>query len=160
MAILKALESLELAVQAQPKELAQKGPMTEPVCFEIPSTYEITFNGKKLVGSAQARKKGGVLQHGTLPLYGDLTRITEVLTFEDEESRARAAERLLARASTVETALGHRVSWEQATEAFETGFSRTLNITFEPGELTSEEVERAKELEETKYNNLEWIENR
>jgi lipoate-protein ligase A len=160
MAILTALESLELAVQAQPKELVQKGPMTEPVCFEIPSNYEITINGKKLVGSAQARKKGGVLQHGTLPLYGDLTRITDVLVFEDQEHRAFAAERLLQRASTVESALGHPVTWGQAAEAFETGFSRTLNLTFEAGELTPEEVDRAKELEEIKYRNLEWIENR
>ena len=28
-----------------------------PVCFEVPSTYEITVNGKKLIGSAQARKR-------------------------------------------------------------------------------------------------------
>jgi lipoate-protein ligase A len=159
-AILAALESLGLAVQAKPKEEVSKAPMTEPVCFEIPSNYEITINGKKLVGSAQARKKDGVLQHGTLPLYGDLTRITDVLAFEDEERRAKAAERLLARASTVESTLGYPISWEQAAEAFITGFSRTLNLTFEPGELTPEELDRAKELEEIKYKNLEWIENR
>jgi lipoate-protein ligase A len=159
-AILSALESLGLSVQTKPKEEVQKGPMTEPICFEIPSNYEITINGKKLVGSAQARKKGGVLQHGTLPLYGDLTRITDVLVFEDEERRARAAERLLQRASTVETALGHPITWDQAAEAFITGFSRTLNLTLEAGELTPEEVARAKELERIKYKNLEWVENR
>lgn len=160
MAIQTALETLEVAVQAQPKELVQKAPNTEPVCFEIPSNYEITINGKKLVGSAQARKKGGVLQHGTLPLYGDLTRITDVLVFEEEERRAGVAERLLGRASTVESALGYLVTWEQAAEAFETGFSNTLNLTFEPGEVTPEEIDRAKELEEIKYGNLEWVENR
>lgn len=159
-AILAALENLGLSVQTKPKEEVQKGPMTEPICFEIPSNYEITINGKKLVGSAQARKKGGVLQHGTLPLYGDLTRITDVLVFEDEERRARAAERLLRRASTVETALGHTVTWEQAAEAFITGFSRMLNLTLEPGELSPEEMARAKELEEVKYSSLEWTENR
>jgi lipoate-protein ligase A len=31
------------------------------------------------MGSAQARRKQGVLQHSTLPLWGDLTRITQVL---------------------------------------------------------------------------------
>ena len=55
---------------------------TNPVCFEVPSTYEITVDGKKLIGSAQARKKEGVLQHGSLPLTGDLTRICQALVFE------------------------------------------------------------------------------
>jgi lipoate-protein ligase A len=46
-------------------------------------------DGKKLIGSAQARKKEGVLQHGSLPLTGDLTRICERLIFEDEAARER-----------------------------------------------------------------------
>jgi lipoate-protein ligase A len=71
-----------------------------PVCFEVPSTYEITVDGKKLIGSAQARKKEGVLQHGSLPLTGDLTRICDALVFESESARQNAKERLLARAAT------------------------------------------------------------
>ena len=77
-----------------------------PVCFEVPSTYEITVNGKKLIGSAQARKKEGVLQHGSLPLTGDLTRICQALVFENEAARENASKRLLERATTVESALG------------------------------------------------------
>jgi len=42
-----------------------------PVCFEVPSSDEITVTAKKLIGSAQARKKEGVWQHGSLPLTGD-----------------------------------------------------------------------------------------
>lgn len=159
-AILTALETMELAVQAMPRELVEKGPQTQPVCFEIPSNYEITINGKKLVGSAQARKKGGVLQHGTLPLSGDLRRITEVLKFENQAARTRAGERLLGRASTVETALGRAVSWAQAAEAFETGFAATLNLKLEPGKLTDRELSRAEELAEIKYGKLDWTENR
>ncbi len=63
--------------------------MPNPVCFEVPSTYEITVDGKKLIGSAQARKKEGVLQHGSLPLSGDLTRICQALDFENEAARTR-----------------------------------------------------------------------
>ena len=65
---------------------SQAGSVTyvNPVCFEVPSTYEITVDGKKLIGSAQARKKEGVLQHGSLPLTGDLTRICDALVFKDK----------------------------------------------------------------------------
>ena len=45
------------------------------VCFDGPSNYEISHKGRKLVGSAQVRKKNVVLQHGTLPLIGDVGRV-------------------------------------------------------------------------------------
>src|SRR5215211_3917752 len=108
---------------------------TNPVCFEVPSTYEITVNGKKLIGSAQARKKEGVLQHGSLPLTGDLSRICQALVFENEPTRENAAERLLARATTAQSALGHALSWEEAAGAFIQAFETQLGICFERGEL-------------------------
>lgn len=157
-AILHALELIGLQVRAMPKEDVAKGPQNLPVCFEVPSNYEITAGGKKLVGSAQARRKGGVLQHGTLPLYGDLTRITQVLVFETEEARKTAAERLLARATTVESLLGTRPEWAQAAQAFEQAFTEVLGINFEPGELTASERDMAETLVAEKYGNPEWNE--
>src|SRR6185503_17032916 len=66
-ALLLAVKNLELPVES--KEGKANGNSTpNPVCFEVPSAYEITVDGKKLIGSAQARKKEGVLQHGSLPL--------------------------------------------------------------------------------------------
>jgi lipoate-protein ligase A len=155
-AILAALEQIGLGVQAKPKEGTKPSKQPEPVCFEIPSNYEITADGKKLVGSAQARRKGGVLQHGTLPLYGDLTRIVQALVFPDEPSRQGAAERLLARATTVESSLGNLVSWEESAAAFANAFRSTLNLELTPGELTPAELARARELMVEKYANPEW----
>ncbi len=153
-AILEALNLLGLSVQALPKELAPKGPQTDPVCFEVPSNYEITANGKKLVGSAQARRRDGVLQHGTLPLFGDLTRITQVLHFEDEARRETAAARLLERATTVENVLEQTVTWNQAAEAFKAAFAKVLGLSLQPASLTDEEIARAEELDVTKYQVL------
>ena len=100
---------------------AHRAANQNPVCFEVPSNYEITSGGKKLVGSAQARRKQGVLQHGTLLLYGDLTRIIQVLKFRDEASRERAASRLLERATTAEGASGRIISWEEAAQCLYPG---------------------------------------
>jgi len=36
------------------------------ICFSIPSQYEVQVEGKKIVGSAQVRKREIVLQHGSL----------------------------------------------------------------------------------------------
>jgi lipoate-protein ligase A len=129
-----------------------------PICFEVPSTYEITVQGKKLIGSAQARKKDGVLQHGSLPLTGDLTRIGQALVFDDEIARETAAHRLLARAATVESVSGRRVDWETAAQAFVRGFEVQLGIRFELAELSTSESERAEELVEEKYAQQAWTE--
>lgn len=134
------------------------GPLTQPICFEQPSDYEIVADGKKILGSAQARRLGGVLQHGSLPLHGDLTRITKGLWFSNEKSRQEAAAYLLNRATTVEMILGQPVSWEQAAHAFIEAFQRTLNLTFKQETLTDAEIQRANELVTDKYSNAVWTE--
>jgi len=156
-AILAALEHIGVGVQALPQEKNPVSKTPEPVCFEIPSNYEITANGKKLVGSAQARRQGGVLQHGTLPLYGDLARIVQVLRFPNPVSRAQAAERLLDRATTIQTALGRLVDWQLAADSFIRAFSETLKLELLPGSLTESEQLLAHQLLEEKYANPSWI---
>ncbi len=151
-AILRALHILGLPAEMQDRHVpAPAAVNANPVCFEVPSIYEITVGGKKLVGSAQARRREGVLQHGALPLTGDLTRILQVLAFPDEESRSRAAARLLQRAVTVEGFLGRKVSWDGAVQAFVTGFSEVLSLDLQAGELSAAERRRAEELVEKKY---------
>lgn len=163
-ALVEALRLLSLPVEVQERAdpvrepgLIRTGSKTpNPVCFEVPSTSEITAGGKKLAGSAQARRKAGVLQHGSLPLTGDLTRILQVLTFSNEEMRARAASHLLEKATTVETALGRVVSWNEAAQAFIAAFRSVLALNLQPGELSLQEKERAGQLAADKYSTPDW----
>ena len=127
-----------------------------PVCFEIPSHYEITYQRKKIIGSAQARRQDGILQHGSLPLSGDLTRITQVLAYPDNANRQIAAERLVTRAVTVEAALGYQIEWETAAQAFATAFQKVLNLALDAGKLTPFETQRAADLVTEKYNHPGW----
>jgi lipoate-protein ligase A len=121
-----------------------------PVCFEVPSDYEITVEGKKLVGSAQMRARGAVLQHGAVPLHGDIARICPLLSAHPDPARVRA------RATTVSGAVDRHVDWEEAAEALARGFAEALNLRLEPGELTEEERARAEELRAEKYATREW----
>jgi lipoate-protein ligase A len=157
-ALLLAVKFLEVPVEMK-EVVAQDGILrNNPVCFEVPSTYEITVNGKKLIGSAQARKKEGVLQHGSLPLTGDLTRICQTLVFESEAARENASKRLLERATTVENALGREVGWEEAAQAYVRAFEAQLGIMFEEGELSESESYLADELVREKYGHPAWTE--
>ena len=156
-ALLLAVQDLELPVEMKEGRPDEKS-TPNPVCFEVPSTYEITVGGKKLIGSAQARKKEGVLQHGSLPLVGDLTRICQALVFENEWAREVASKRLLTRAATVESALGRAVSWETAAQAFVHAFEAQLGVTLERGELSESESQRTEELVNEKYAHPSWTE--
>ncbi|MBI3173650.1 MAG: lipoate--protein ligase family protein [Chloroflexi bacterium] len=157
-ALMRAVYDLGLPVEMKEHSNRSLTPMLNPVCFEVPSTYEITVDGKKLIGSAQARKKEGVLQHGSLPLHGDLTRICQALVFADAAAREQAAVRLLERATTVESVLGRVVDWETAAQAFVRGFESELGLTFEEGEVSASERARAEELVQEKYAHPSWTE--
>ena len=155
-ALLEALRLIGLSPKANEKDSEDKSSKPNPVCFEVPSNYEITVQGRKLIGSAQARRKEGILQHGALPLYGDLTRIITALNFKDDDSRGRAKSRLLDHATTVEEELGYRPTWAQASKAFRKAFDSTLNLDLVRGELTVREKARAEQLITEKYANASW----
>lgn len=157
-ALLRALELLGLSPRADAQYPLPAGSKGGPVCFQVPSNYEITVDGKKIIGSAQARRREGVLQHGALPLFGDLERITSVLAFQSEAERGQAAVRLLARAATVFTITGKIITWRQAADAFRAAFEEQLQIKFEPDQPTIKELDRAEELVKTKYAHPAWTE--
>ena len=157
-ALLYAIHSLGLPVEIKEENQESSGQNLNPICFEVPSSYEITVQGKKLIGSAQARKKEGVLQHGSVPLTGDLARICQALIFENEDAREKAAMRLLEHATTVESVLGRRVSFEEAGQAFVKGFEAQLGIQFERGGMSSSEIKRTEELVIEKYTHPSWTE--
>lgn len=156
-ALITAVHSLGLPVEMKenaPAENTARG----PVCFEVPSAYEIVIDGKKIIGSAQARKKEGVLQHGSFPLHGDLARITHVLTFPDEQTRLESGKKLLSRAITAKSATGRIIPWETAAEAFIDAFQNELDLKLVKDDLTEAEKNRTSELVNNKYDHPDWTE--
>jgi lipoate-protein ligase A len=132
-------------------------PAPNPVCFEVPSDYEITADGKKLIGSAQARAHGGLLQHGAIPLHGDIARICTALAYPDSAARARAAEKVRRRAVPLSEALGRPITWAEAAEALHAAFAETFGITFAAGALTQLESAMVAELVVEKYGDPGWV---
>ena len=124
-----------------------------PVCFETPAHYEITVNGRKLVGSAQIRRRGGILQHGSLPLMGDVARICDALAYPDDERREQARSRVRRRAITVADAVGADVSWRTAADALVAGFQSAFGIVFgAPEKLSRREINDVSRLLESSAN--------
>ena len=158
LGLVAALTLLGLPVEVQPNLPVPEEQRTNPVCFLAPSAYEITVGGRKLIGSAQVRHRGGVLQHGSLPLKGDITRIYQVLRFDDEPSGQRSTQDIRERAVTVEELLGRPVPWRQAAEAIIEGFSNALDLSLDPETPTKAEYRRAEMLVSSRYNHSDWTE--
>ena len=140
------------AVQAR----GQRKPASDltAICFETPSDYEITAGGRKLIGSAQWRSRGRVLQHGTLPLDGDLTRVVSYLSMPDGERETQRSA-LGACALTLEEAVGRTLPFAQVAHALAGGFAEALNLALVPGELTDHERTLVDDLRR-RYAALDW----
>ena len=149
-ALAHALTALGVADLAADRRAERRHSRAGPVCFELPSDYEITAGGRKLVGSAQMRALGAVLQHGALPLCGDITRICRFLSAHPDPERVRA------RATNLEQVLGRRVTWDEAALALEASFAEVLNLALQPGDLTAQELAWASELRAEKYGSEAW----
>ncbi len=140
-----------LGVEGQADAGQRTRAVGNPVCFEIPSQYEISAGGRKLIGSAQARRAGGVLQHGAFPLRGDIARILQGLS-----GPQIPPERVRRRAATLGDLLGREVSWREAADAVSRGFTDEFGIEFRREGLTENEKTRADELSRGKYGSEEW----
>lgn len=95
-----------------PVELAQRpsGRVLGPgsgACFAAPVGGEIVAEGRKLVGSAQIRERGGFLQHGSILLEDGQNLVTRVTRGAVAAPAATSLRRLL----------GRRVLFEEVTEA-------------------------------------------
>jgi lipoate-protein ligase A len=146
------LLGLEVVQAEATDEQAAEG---SAACFDAPSHYEITVRGKKLLGSAQVRRHKAVLQHGALPLSGDVTRLVGYLRLPDDERAALGAE-LACRAITLEEAVGRAVPILEVAEALAQGFAQVLNLKLEPGQLTHQEQALARQLCQEKYADDGW----
>jgi lipoate-protein ligase A len=151
-ALLHALEKIGLHNATASAHIEGRGGPRSPVCFEIPSDYEITVGQRKLFGSAQMRIKGGILQHGTLPLSGDIARVGGYLTAHPP------AERIRAHAITLREALGHEAAWRDVAAALVEGFVTPLNLDLVPAPLLPDEHRLIEKLVTDRYANPAWTE--
>lgn len=153
-ALMSALQHLGMVPESEKQ--AKGNHSIGPVCFEVPSHYEITVGGKKLIGSAQVRRKQGILQHGTLPLTGDIARICDALAYPDDATREAARLQVRERAITLHEACGQLISWQQSAQALVHGFIETFDLYLNHDSLSISEQNSAQHFAETLYWTQEW----
>lgn len=147
----KAEMTVPLAAYGQKK----KQPASA-ACFDAPSHYELTVAGRKLVGSAQVRKNGVILQHGSLLLRFSVEQFVDLLRLSSIEKREQTIYMLKSRATSLEEILGRPVTWEEVFRPMPEAFASALGIDLVSGELTAEEQAISIELAATKYSQDSW----
>lgn len=144
-----------LGITAEFAMPASKSSTKSANCFEEPSWYEMTVNGKKAAGSAQTRKKGVILQHGSVPLTLDEKKLFELFVYPNEEVKEKARMAFRNRAIAIQDVLSYPVEFEEVKSAFRKGFEKGLGIRLEPFEPPAELMDEVFELEQ-KYASDEW----
>lgn len=125
-------------------------------CFDAPSHYEVIYQGRKLVGSAQVRKGGIILQHGSILLRFNPEQMASLLTLPDQQVKAAVAEMLAKRAVSVVEAANRDIGWEEACQAMAAAFGPALGVELVTDSLTQAEMETARELAAKKYSQDSW----
>lgn len=111
-------------------------------CFALATPGDITWHGRKFVGSAQKRFESTILQHGSILIHSQAKVLSEI--FSDTERVTPQA--LLEKITCLEEILERRVELAEVAEALINGFKRALNIEFQPDRLNSEEETLAASL--------------
>lgn len=100
-------------------------------CFEVPAEDEICAMGRKLVGSAQRRARGGVLQHGSIRLARDAPEVMRAVGFTPGVATSLAE-------------LGLRVRRDEVREALVAAFRSVLGVSLEESVLSAAERRSAE----------------
>ncbi len=115
------------------------------ICFMRPVSGEIVWQGKKFVGNAQAWSGQTLLQHGSIAIEPQIDYLTELFRPERYPlDQFRAA--LSAKVTSINEIMGRAVSPDLVGEAIRNGMGEALGITFENGELSTEESDLAEHL--------------
>jgi lipoate-protein ligase A len=157
-ALLESLKALRVFGEwVKPKReripITENSDLSKP-CFISNSRYEITVEGKKLIGSAQRREKNSFIQHGSIPLGKGKVNLPDLLS--EENNREKMKEDLEGKSTNLEKFLKRKVGYEEVISALRKGFCDFFEVEMVEKDPTQEEIETAQALREKKYLTAEW----
>jgi len=116
----------------------------------------LTVNGRKISGSAQAHRKGVILQHGTLLVDVDLMKMFRFLRVPSHRTCSETAEAADEKITSIQSELGREVQATEVCRALIEGFQRTFDIRLAESRLTPFEMDTAERLRTEKYASSHW----
>ena len=123
-------------------------------CFDSPSWYELTVNGRKLVGSAQLRQQGSFLQHGSVLIDFSALDLGSVLKLNGMPLDTWA-QKMESKVTSFKDQ-GIEVTTTELIKEIINSFQKLYNIHLDEGTLTPAELAMIEKLIDEKYANNNW----
>lgn len=108
-------------------------------CFSAAAKHEVMLNGRKLVGSAQRRLPGGILQHGSILTGRAQLNLPKYLKGLGEKEKERMRKMVEAKTATIGDYLGRTADYDEVVEALKKGMEEQFSIVLEDKGLADEE---------------------
>ena len=112
---------------------------------------DIVVNGKKVSGSAQTRRNGVLLQHGTLLLGVDVDKMFCVLKVPSEKVKDKIIKDVKERVTSLSG-----ITFEKMASSLKTSFATKFDAKLLADIMSTKETNRAICLAERKYSTKEW----
>ena len=141
------LKLMGVPVEVAGDSAPARRPTTLP-CFGELDGGAIVVKGRKLVGSAQLRQRGVLLQHGSILLGGDQSPTLDLLKVQ------RSADALPAPIALGDL-LEHLPNWQDMVDSLALGFERVLGLRLSDSSLTADELARV-EGHAARFRDAEW----
>jgi len=127
-------------------------------CFTSSSRYELKYKRKKIVGSAQVRKRNCILQHGSILLNFGQSKLAEILPDLTEEQRKRMADFLQRKTVGINQILETELSYFEAVDFLIKGFENKWDTDkfVVRQNMEIEEKKLAEKLKLGKYLTEDW----
>lgn len=115
---------------------------------------DIEIGGKKISGNAQLRRKGSLLQHGTLIVESDLDAMDAILKIDPSKSAkiARPSDRV----TSLTSALGRAVSFDALKDSIVNRMEAAFGSTLDSGPLIDWEKGFLLKIVRERYSKDDW----
>lgn len=129
----------------------RKGPLAT-ACFALSNHFELLWQDRKLVGSAQRRTKTAFLQHGSILIEFDAELLSRALL-------SCSAPSVHGVVTDLRTCLGETPSIRELIAAMSSGFEASFGVRVGNDELPQDLFARAHQLADAKYARIKWTDN-
>jgi lipoate-protein ligase A len=152
LALQDGLRRLGVPATLAPATAAPTTALHGPACFDRPSAHEILLNGRKLVGSAQVRRNGAILQHGSILVEPRIASLVACLRLPGDSGSQRIEDGVAGLAEVGEYAPA------QIAHAIAEAFAAQFGVRLIEAPLRPPERAAAQALAGSKYEAAGWTE--
>ena len=147
--LINGLQRLDIDVAHQnEKPIAGDSPN---ICLTNPAQYDTLLGGKKIAGVSQRRNQTGVMYQGYIALDCPASDVLALASRQVSFDQVAAG-----KSTAINQCRSAPIYRKQLEGAVAVGFEETLGIRLVEAEPSSQEIETAESLAQTKYGAAEW----